>query len=328
VTHDEQQHQSWGTEGLWHRLRPLLPGLSIEVIERTDSTNSELLARARVRPDLLPETEAALVHRSAERGTFGRRAQDSQPCLLVAEHQTGGRGRQGRSWLSERGASLTFSLGLPLAPADWSGLSLVVGLVVAEALDPVEADAGAPRLMLKWPNDLWIVGPPPGGAADATSVGRKLGGVLIETVGTGAEGSSRRHTVIGVGLNIMPMGPPESQADWLASYGCLRELDPQASAVSVLAQVAEPLVRGVLEFERTGFAPFVERYRRRDLLAGRRVRTSSREAPEGVAAGVAANGALRLETDLGPVDISVGEVSVRPEGAPHSGPTPLDDGQG
>ena len=318
---------AWGTERLWHDLRPLLPGLSIEVIERTDSTNSELLARARVRPDPQPEAEGALVHRSAEHGAFGRRAQDTQPCLLVAEQQTGGRGRQGRSWLSERGASLTFSLGLPLAPGDWSGLSLVVGLAVAEALDPAPGDR-TPRLMLKWPNDLWILGAAPGATAEEPpAIGRKLGGVLIETVGTGAEGGARRQVVIGVGLNIAPLGPPEGHADWLAHFGCVRELDPQASPVTTLGRVAEPLVRAVLEFERHGFGAFAERYRRRDLLVGRHVRTTAREAPEGVAEGVSAQGALRLSTGLGVVELSVGEVSVRPDGAPPSGPTPLDDGR-
>ena len=74
-------------------------------------------------------------------GPFGRRAGDTQPCLLVAEHQTLGRGRQGRSWLAHAGASLTFSLGLPLAPRDWSGLSLAVGVALADALEAPEPGA-------------------------------------------------------------------------------------------------------------------------------------------------------------------------------------------
>ena len=63
------------------------------------------------------------------------------------------------------------SLGLPLAPADWSGLSLAVGLSVAQSLQPQLPVPGSerPRIGLKWPNDLWIDGD------------RKLGGILIET---------------------------------------------------------------------------------------------------------------------------------------------------
>jgi BirA family biotin operon repressor/biotin-[acetyl-CoA-carboxylase] ligase len=58
--------------------------------------------------------------------------------LVVAEAQTQGRGRNGRAWQSLPGASLTFSLGLPLAPADWSGLSLAVGAALADAIEPAE----------------------------------------------------------------------------------------------------------------------------------------------------------------------------------------------
>jgi BirA family biotin operon repressor/biotin-[acetyl-CoA-carboxylase] ligase len=326
LTHDEQR-QSWGTEALWHRLMPLLPGLSIEVVERTDSTSSELLARARVRPDLQPEAEAALVHRRVEGGGFGRRAVDAQPCLLVAEHQTGGRGRQGRAWISERGASLTFSLSLPLAPADWSGLSLAVGVALADALEPLDAGS-RPRLRLKWPNDLWLVEADPATGDEAASLGRKLGGILIETVGGGGGRDGRRQAVIGVGLNIGPLGPPEGHGEWLASYACLRELDPAITPAQALARVAEPLARTLLEFEQGGFAPFATRFARRDLLAGRRIRSTSREAPEGLALGVADTGALRVQTRQGVVELSAGEVSVRPEGAPSSAPAPLDDGQG
>ena len=82
---------------------------------------------------------------------------DTQPCLLVAEQQIGGRGRIGRAWRSAPGASLTFSLALPLAPADWSGLSLAVGVALAEALQPGPRAEGRPWLAVKWPNDLWLV---------------------------------------------------------------------------------------------------------------------------------------------------------------------------
>jgi BirA family biotin operon repressor/biotin-[acetyl-CoA-carboxylase] ligase len=94
----------------------------------------------------------------------------------VAEHQTRGRGRLGRGWGRSAGASLTFSLSLPLAPRDWSGLSLAVGVALADALEP-PLDGAVPRIGLKWPNDLWLDRRP--------GSGRKLGGVLIETAGRG-----------------------------------------------------------------------------------------------------------------------------------------------
>ena len=136
----------WDAETLWQDLTPVLPGIRVEVLPEVDSTNTRLL----------------------------QRSADSAPCLLVAEHQNQGRGRMGRQWLSAAGASLTFSLGLPLAPVRWEGLSLAIGLALAQALEPLLPGL-TPQLMLKWPNDLWLVN------RNHTSSGRKLGGVLVET---------------------------------------------------------------------------------------------------------------------------------------------------
>jgi BirA family biotin operon repressor/biotin-[acetyl-CoA-carboxylase] ligase len=297
---------TWGAEALWQRLEPLLPGLSVEVLARADSTNTRLLERARAGQREGRAGEAAAPQ--------GRRDADTQPCLLVAEQQTAGRGRLGRGWVSARGASLTFSLALPLSPVDWSGLSLAVGVALAEALDPRPAaagaldprrppagaldvpHAGAPRIHLKWPNDLWLL--------DAPGRGRKLGGVLIETVGLPGE---RRMCVVGVGLNVRPP-PPEPGLP--RATACLAELDAALSAPEALSRVAEPLVRGLLSFEREGFAPLVAAYAQRDLLLGQPVTTTSTEVPAGMAEGVDADGAL-LVRDGGLHRIVSGEVSVR-----------------
>lgn len=265
--HDAQP-LNWGAEALWEQLEPLLPGLSVEVLAQCDSTNTRLLERAR--------------------------GGDALPCLLVTELQTQGRGRQGKQWLAARGASLTFSLALPLAPQDWSGLSLAVGLAVAEALDP-SAPSTAPRIGLKWPNDLMLLG------ADGTA--RKLGGILIETVAVGP----RRLAVIGIGLNIQPL--PVQDASW--GHACLQELDPRLAAPQALATLAEPLVRTLLAFEHEGFAPLRERYARRDALLGRSVSTTLAEAPDGVADGVDDDGALWLRREGRRLRVSSGEVSVR-----------------
>ncbi|UUX95915.1 biotin--[acetyl-CoA-carboxylase] ligase [Aquabacterium sp. J223] len=268
----------WDAEGLWLGLKPLLPSLSVEVVAQCPSTNTELLDRARRQP--------------------GRRADDFDPCLLVAEQQTLGRGRLGREWKSAAGASLTFSLSLPLSPRDWSGLSLAVGLALAEALD--QAQDAPPRLWLKWPNDLWLL--------DAPGRGRKLGGILIETVPLGR----RRLVVVGVGLNVLP-----ERFDGLTSgLACLQEVWPDASAPAALHRLAAPLVRALLAFEREGFAPLAERFGRRDLLRGRPVRLhapgATDPALDGVADGVGADAALCLRQADGTVQRVVsGEVSVR-----------------
>ena len=295
-------HLSWGAEALWQQLEPLLPGLSVEVVARLDSTNTRLLDRARQSGGHrdTAATRPAPLDDGGEPGPaspHGRRAGDTQPCLLVAEHQTRGRGRLGRDWQASAGASLTFSLSLPLSPADWSGLSLAVGLALAEALDPSADDP--PRLGLKWPNDLWLL--------DGPGRGRKLGGVLIETVAVGA----RRMCVVGIGLNVLPQ--PTSGLS--SGYSCLAELMPGASAPAALAQVALPLVRALQRFETEGFAPLQAAYRRRDLLLGQAVTTSAPQPLQGVAEGVDERGALCVRAgDLH--TLVSGEVSVRLQGSP------------
>jgi BirA family biotin operon repressor/biotin-[acetyl-CoA-carboxylase] ligase len=284
----------WGAEALWLELRTLLPGLSVEVVERCSSTNTSLLERARV--VMRPEADSAdvLVQRSVESAAFGRRAADVQPCLLVAEHQTGGRGRLGRGWQSTPGASLTFSLSMPIERTDWSGLSLVVGLALAEALDPAREGA-VPRVVLKWPNDLWLL--------DAPHAGRKLGGVLIETVAA----SAKRLAVIGVGLNVRPMQTTEVGT----GFACLQEIDPQTEAPGVLHRLALPLVQAIRRFETEGFAGFASGYARRDLLLGQPVHTTQQGLAEGIAEGVDERGALQVHTPAGLVAVTSGEVSVR-----------------
>ncbi len=291
----------WGAEALWQQLEPLLPGLSVEVVARSASTNTALLERARVRVE--PATdELVQVRRSVESAAFGRRAADVQPCLLVAEHQTGGRGRMGRVWQSAAGASLTFSLSLPMNPPDWSGLSLAVGAALADALEPLRG-AGAPYIGLKWPNDLWLMDAAPTSDTAGPPLGRKLGGILIETVMAGAT----RLAVVGVGLNIQP----QAIDDLSSGYGCLQELSDTASAPMALALVAAPLVRALQTFERQGFAPFAKRFAARDLLRGKAITTSQLNLPVGLAQGVSATGTLIVQTAGGQREVSSGDVSVR-----------------
>ncbi len=312
----------WQTQSLWQRLRPLLPGINVEVVASLPSTNSELIERARaaVGDDDLPITTPGDLDRQAHADGLattrqGRRAAEPLACLLVAEAQTQGRGRQGRQWQSALGASLTFSLALPFAPASWSGLSLAVGVALADALEP-GATAGtagtpaaatatdsaainssaqrAPRIGLKWPNDLWLAGSTP----------QKLGGVLIETVPVG----DRRMCIVGVGLNIAP----QSLTELSSGYACLQQLHPGISAPAALALVAEPLVRALLRFEQSGFLPFASAYAARDLLRGRDVSTTLPALLQGRAQGVDSDGALLVVDGAGRLHRIVGgEVSVR-----------------
>ena len=304
----------WGAEALWQQLEPLLPGLSVEVLASCTSTNTVLLDRIRGvnparRQDWRPPGQSP--------SGPGRRHSDVQPQLLVAEHQSQGRGRQGKAWQSAAGASLTFSLALPLAPADWSGLSLAVGVALADALDP--PDAGRPpRLGLKWPNDLLLLDPPGSGPGTGPRpgqgpIGRKLGGILIETVMAG----SQRMAVVGIGLNVLP----QATADLSWGYGCLQELEPGLSAPRTLARVAAAQVQALLRFEQAGFAPSQAGFERRDVLRGRAVSTTLPGLPEGIADGVDAGGTLWLRVNGKRMPVASGEVSLRllPGPAPDPG---------
>lgn len=267
----------WPAEAIWQAVVPSLPAFTVEVLPQIDSTNSELMRRCRAAAGAAspPPPEAI---------------------LLVTEHQSAGRGRMGRNWHSAADSSLTFSLGLPLQPADWSGLSLAVGVSLAENLSPQTPEGD--QLQLKWPNDLWF--------KDC-----KLGGILVETASWG----DQRYVVIGVGLNVMT---PAQSFETAAQSGMppgvaatsLQALWPGVDAPWALQAVAAPLVAAMLAFEREGFAPFQARFAARDALAGRAVRLS--DGTEGSACGVGPHGALRLQTAAGMRDISSQEVSVRP----------------
>lgn len=248
-------HILWPLEAIWEAVVPLLPGFTVEVMPEIDSSNSELMRRAR--------------------------AGQLEPVLLVAERQTAGRGRLGRTWESQSLSSLTFSLGLPLSPIDWSGLSLAVGLSVVESLHP--------SLKLKWPNDVWLDD-------------RKMAGILIETASAG----DRRYAVIGIGINITLCDGSGLRTPPAALCEVVSGMD----APRALAAIAFPLVRCILQFEAKGFAPLREAFQSRDLLWGRDLVCS--DGSMGVARGVDGTGALLMHTATGLKKITSAEVSIRP----------------
>ena len=273
----------WPAEAVWEAVAPVLPGFTVEVLPTIDSTNTELMRR----------------FRSTGPDACG-------PVLLVAEQQSAGRGRMGRSWQSSVGDSLTFSLGLPLRPADWSGLSLAVGISIAESLEP--GHPAAPAIRLKWPNDLWLT--------DASGES-KLAGILVETANWGEQ----RYVVIGVGINVrtmaQPLPPAGTDQPAALAPGALQTLLPGIDVAQTLLRVAAPLVQAVQAFGLFGFAPFQARFAARDALAGRAVQLSG--GTQGVAHGVGENGALLVHTAAGMKEITSSEVSVRPVTTPTAG---------
>lgn len=247
--------QIWPAEDIWQAVVPVWPGFSVEILPEIDSTNTELMRRAR-------------------QGIV-------DPILLIAERQSAGRGRLGRTWVGEQGRALTFSVGLPYQPKNWSGLSLAVGLSLAQSLGN--------DIQLKWPNDLWLQQ-------------RKLGGILIEAASQGGQS----YVVIGVGLNIQ--APPD--ADLRTPAAAILELWGEATAPSVLNRIAKPLLDALKQFETDGFGPLQQDFNQRDAL--RHLHICSSDGVEGMCEGVDSEGALLLQTPQGLQSISSSEVSVRP----------------
>lgn len=210
--------------------------------------------------------------------------------VLLAHSQTAGRGRRGRSWQSAAGQGLTFSCGwnLPQAAPSPAGLSLVVGLAVAEALESL----GARDIRLKWPNDLLA-----GGA--------KLAGILIELV-SGQHRSKR--VIIGIGINLRSND---------------KELPPGATAVqdhapplpadeAVLACILLRLRARLLDFATGGFAAVRDDWQTRDAFADQPVHITGDAIQEhGLCEGVDTDGALLLRTPAGTQRILSGDVSLR-----------------
>lgn len=237
--------------------------LAIEVVAETGSTNADLMAR-------LPHL--------------------SGPVLLVAEHQTAGRGRAGRSWIAEPGATLTFSLAWRFACSlhQLSGLPLVAGVALAETLN----ETGL-AVELKWPNDLLIAG-------------RKLGGILIESAKAPAADAS--WAVIGIGLNLRQPQRTEQITQAIASLD-LPDVDPNA----LLAKLLGRLVRALAEFEQQGLPVFLHRWNSLHAFTGQAVRIlEGRQVKhEGTVLGIDQHGALQLQTAGGTIRVMSGDVSLR-----------------
>ena len=216
--------------------------------------------------------------------------------FLAAEYQSAGRGRRGRHWLAPPGGALCLSLGWSFAalPGGAGALSLAVGVCVRRAL----AELAPLPVQLKWPNDL-------------LASGRKLGGILIELR---AETTGPAYVVIGVGINCA-LGP--------ALAGRVRESGTEPVDLATLgvaacdrnrlaARLIDEIAKGVLEFERHGFAAFASEWSTADALAGRTVSVAAPSGEfTGCARGVAADGALRVERDGELRLFHTGEVSVR-----------------
>jgi BirA family biotin operon repressor/biotin-[acetyl-CoA-carboxylase] ligase len=242
----------------------------IDVAWTTGSTNTVLLERP---PPTPGEAEAVL-----------------------AEFQSAGRGRHGRSWLAPPGGAVCLSLSWTFAqmPRDAGSLSLAIGVCVLRALQ----DCGIEGLQLKWPNDLLL--------ADA-----KLGGILIELR---AEAAGPASAVIGIGLNVAlgaALSAQLAEAGVLAADLSAAASDPPGRN-ALAAKLLDACIEGLLQFEQHGLRVFMEEWRRADALRGRTVTVAhGDERLRGLARGIDLTGALLIESPHGVRKFVTGEVTVR-----------------
>lgn len=260
VTADAMRRPSLDLE----RLRVLGPALAIEVLSEATSTNAVAADRAR--------------------------AGAAEGLVVVAEHQTAGRGRLDRSWATPPRSALLFSVVLrPTVPAaDWPWLPLLTGHTVAKALRGAGYAAG-----VKWPNDVLIED-------------RKLVGILLERVETPAGPAA----VVGVGINVSVTSEelPQPTATSLAI-----EAGHDVDRTAVLIAVLSALIEAYDAWQAGGEQArdrLAASYAEACVTVGREVRVElpAGEPLLGRATGVDRTGRLVVVGPQGPVAVGAGDV--------------------
>ncbi|WP_073696557.1 biotin--[acetyl-CoA-carboxylase] ligase [Mycobacterium sp. ST-F2] len=237
----------------------------VDVVAETGSTNADLVARAAAGEDL--------------RGV-----------VLVAESQTAGRGRNGRSWTSGAGSQLAMSIGVDVdgVPRDsWGWVPLLTGIAVCEAAAAAGAGVG-----LKWPNDV-LATPPAAG---------KVAGILAEVPST----SPAPSIVVGVGVNVAfpadALPDPNATALNLLGGACTRH--------DLVIALVEGVTRWCARLREPVSEDLIADYGRHSLTIGARVRATlpgDREVV-GDAVGVDEFGRLRIATGADVSVVSAGDI--------------------
>ncbi|AEX03301.1 bifunctional biotin--[acetyl-CoA-carboxylase] ligase/biotin operon repressor BirA [Klebsiella michiganensis] len=210
----------------------------------------------------------------------------------VAEYQQAGRGRRGRKWFSPFGSNLYLSMywRLEQGPAAAIGLSLVIGIVIAEVLQSLGAD----KVRVKWPNDLYLQD-------------RKLSGILVELTGKTGDAA---QIVSGAGINLM-MRRVESDVvnqGWIS----LQEAGISIDRNTLAACLIKELRAGFKLFENEGLAPYLTRWEKLDNFINRPVKLIIGDKEIfGISRGIDAQGALLLEQDGVVKPWIGGEISLR-----------------
>ncbi|WP_193017589.1 bifunctional biotin--[acetyl-CoA-carboxylase] ligase/biotin operon repressor BirA [Proteus sp. FME41] len=212
--------------------------------------------------------------------------------VCIAEYQSAGRGRRGRQWISPFGRNLYLSMywKLEQGPAAAIGLSLVVGVILAEVLKKLGADG----VKVKWPNDLYLND-------------KKLSGILVELTGKTGDVA---HIVTGIGINIA-MSKNQNEAinqQWVN----LEQVGIKIDRNELACEITNALREAFVLFEKQGLSVFIERWKSLDNFMNRRVKLIIGEKEIfGIAKGINDQGALLLEHNGNVTPYIGGEISLR-----------------
>ncbi len=271
-----------------YRLAEPLQLLDIDVIRQRMGASAHRLDLRLA--DVIDSTNTALLNQAMSGAVSGT--------CLAAELQTAGRGRRGRAWQSALGASLTFSLlwRFESGAASLGGLSLAVGLAVANALRALGIDAE-----LKWPNDIVVDD-------------HKLGGILIETQG---DMLGPTVAVIGIGLNVrlpdairLAIDQPVTDIATVSADAAVTS--PALNRNTLLPAILTQLVAVLDQFQHRGFASLRDQWRALHAHQGCRVNVQG--ATESFVAkviDVSEDGALIVERDGSRLSLTAAEISIR-----------------
>lgn len=213
------------------------------------------------------------------------------PCALLAEGQSGGRGRRGRGWSSPPGGGIYLSIAwrCPRPLTELAALGLIASLAAARALNGFDL----PPVKVKWPNDLQVGG-------------RKLGGCLVDVSGA-ATGPS--EVVIGLGINVQLPATTGIDQPWTD----LHQLGCTADRTSLACALLEQLVQALRTFDTHGSQPLLADWPDLDALFGQTVEVSWDDGRRllGTASGIDALGRLRITAADGKHHIHSGDIRVR-----------------
>jgi len=253
-----------------------------KILESLGPEASEWLSSLRLFPHV-ESTNQCLMNMAEHAPIDGR--------VLLAEVQTGGRGRRGRTWVSPFGRNIAMSIGMSLAyPSSGLGaISLVVGVAIAEVLQSV----GVRNVELKWPNDVLIEG-------------RKVSGILIELTNR----SDPVEIVIGIGINVGARGLLTKEIEY--EVADLTDQIRDLSRSILAGEIINSVHLNCREFEKFGFRVFRDRWMALHAYQNRRVAAVSGSGTiHGICRGISLSGAMLIDDGEELIELIGGEITVR-----------------